>query len=590
MGYLNGMLTLDGTLSKKELQKRKLFFALNAMVLVFTVIFYVIVYEEMWEDKLSLVSVARWMCFITPAYCVLAVVCKVPITNRVLVCVSYAYAAGVLCGDFATRAGIGAPTWPFMVLIIDFMLVMRVDARYCFGLVCFTVAWLVLLFAEERLRFGLFDIPGTVSEDRRWSTLHETVDCTTPPCPRDTSTATLVSLQVFVVDFVATRGFASDILKEQECMQRTISAVQEIASLLAGYDVEQVAVLLETHEGALPSEMTLALRTLEENLRMYKAYLPKTCLPFGETESSDAGSNSQESSTTCSLVDSAENNVGVLRSQRLGLAPATATLMVLNVKDSLCMLSEEHTCFTDLFTGVLAKTLVEMDMQRGMVDTFIGDRVHCSFNASRRCGNHAASALHTAARMVRASVCATQVNIGIATGKVLCGDMGCAMMRRFSMVGTLLRDVQSVERAGRVLGCDVLCNRICFSDAECEHQLRLVPCKVEFATGCVAVVAELMVSAADASDHNLNTQSANEWMYAIGGKKDWDDYNRAVEGYLKGNGSAGDIERLWVSTGGCGTPASAVPSGRCRVLCTRTLTEEATVLDDVLTVLQGKNV
>ena len=575
MGCLNRMLTLDGTLSKKELQKRKLFFTLNAMVLVFTVVFHILMHEEIWEDQVSLVS--QWVCFITSAYCVLAVVCKVPITNRILVCVSYAYAVVVFSGDFATRAGIGAPMWPLMVLIIDFMLVMRVDARYCFGLVCFTVAWLVLLFAEERLRFGLFDIPGTVSEDRRWSTLHETVDCTTPPCPRDTSTATLVSLQVFVVDFVATRGFASDILKEQECMQRTISAVQEIASLLAGYDVEQVAVLLETHEGALPSEMTLALRTLEENLRMYKAYLPKTCLPFGETESSDAGSKSLES-----IVPSTESNVGVPRSQRLALVPATATLMVLNVKDSLCMLSEEHTCFTDLFTGVLAKTLVEMDMQRGMVDTFIGDRVHCSFNASRRCGNHAASALHTAARMVRASVCATQVNIGIATGKVLCGDMGCAMMRRFSMVGTVLRDVQSVERAGRVLGCDVLCNRICFSDAECEHQLRLVPCKVEFATGCVAVVAELMVAALVTPDHNLKRRAENEWMYAIGGKKDWDDYNRAVEGYLKGNGSAGEIERLWVSAGGCGRPTSAVPSDRCRVLCTRTLTEEATVLDDVL--------
>ena len=575
MGCLNGMLTLDGTLSKKELQKRKLFFALNAITVVFTVVFYILVAEEIWENRFALGS--QWLCFITSAYCVLVVVCKVPITNRILVCVSYAYAVVVFSGDFAARAGIGAPTWPIMVIIIDFMLVMRVDARYCFGLVCFTVAWLVLLFAEERLRFGLFDIPGTVSEDRRWSTLHETVDCTTPPCPRDTSTATLVSLQVFVVDFVATRGFAREILKEQECMQRTISAVQEIASLLAGYDVEQVAVLLETHEGALPSEMTLALRTLEENLRMYKAYLPKTCLPFGETESSDAGSKSLES-----IVPSTESNVGVPRSQRLALVPATATLMVLNVKDSLCMLSEEHTCFTDLFTGVLAKTLVEMDMQRGMVDTFIGDRVHCSFNASRRCGNHAASALHTAARMVRASVCATQVNIGIATGKALCGDMGCAMMRRFSMVGTVLRDVQSVERAGRVLGCDVLCNRICFSDAECEHQLRLVPCKVEFATGCVAVVAELMVAAADASDHTTNRRAENEWMYAIGGKKDWDDYNRAVEGYLKGNGSAGEIERLWVSAGGCGRPASAVPSGRCRVLCTRTLTEEATVLDDVL--------
>ena len=584
MGCLNRMLVLDGTLSKKELQKRKLFFVMNAIILAFTFFFNIIVLERLRQNPIAFIG--QMVNLVTAGGAVLLVVFKVPLTNRRVVCVAYGYALGVFAGDLAARAGVSEAVWPMLVLLVDFMLVMQVGARYCFGLVCFTVAWLVLMAMEERLRFGLFDIPGTVAEDIRWSRLQKTVDCQVPPCERDGVSWMVLSIQVFVVDFVATRGFAREILKEQECMQRTISAVQEIASLLAGYDVEQVAVLLETHEGALPSEMTLALRTLEENLRMYKAYLPKTCLPFGETESSDAGSNLQES-----IVPSTESNVGVLRAQRLALVPATATLMVLNVKDSLCMLSEEHTCFTDLFTGVLAKTLVEMDMQRGMVDTFIGDRVHCSFNASRRCGNHAASALHTAARMVRASVCATQVNIGIATGKVLCGDMGCAMMRRFSMVGTLLRDVQSVERAGRVLGCDVLCNRICFSDAECEHQLRLVPCKVEFATGCVAVVAELITTVDSSQQQNLaSSQSGNEWMYVIGGKKDWDDYNRAVEGYLKGNGSAGEIERLWVSAGGCGRPASAVPSGRCRVLCTRTLTEEATVLDDVLAVSQEKDV
>ena len=45
-------------------------------------------------------------------------------------------------------------------------------------------------------------------------------------------------------------------------MERTINAVQEIASLLAGYDVEQVAELLATHEHELPEGMTTALRSL----------------------------------------------------------------------------------------------------------------------------------------------------------------------------------------------------------------------------------------------------------------------------------------------------------------------------------------
>ena len=130
---------------------------------------------------------------------------------------------------------------------------------------------------------------------------------------------------------------------------------------------------------------------------------------------------------------------------------------------------------------------------RGMVDVFIGDRVHCSFNTSRQCANHATSALH-AATMLLQGLKLSQVNIGVATGKVLRGDMGCEVMRRFSMVGTLVRDVHGMERAGRILGCDVLCNRMCFSDAECEHEMRLIPCKVEVSatSDTPEVVAELL--------------------------------------------------------------------------------------------------
>ena len=55
-------------------------------------------------------------------------------------------------------------------------------------------------------------------------------------------------------------------------MKCTINTVQEIAMLLAGYDVEKVAE--EEHGGELPEGMTTALRKLEQNLRVYKAYLP----------------------------------------------------------------------------------------------------------------------------------------------------------------------------------------------------------------------------------------------------------------------------------------------------------------------------
>ena len=179
-----------------------------------------------------------------------------------------------------------------------------------------------------------------------------------------------------------------------------------------------------------------------------------------------------------------------------------------------------------------------------MVDVFVGDRVHCSFNTSRQCANHATSALHTATMLLQDSK-PSQVNIGVATGKVLRGDMGCEVMRRFSMVGTLVRDVHGMERAERILGCDVLCNRMCFSEAECEHEMRLIPCKVEVSatSDTPEVVAELLPDTAPSMDTSI------EWMYQIGKSKKWENYNTTVRKYLKGDVSAAAVEEAPPNSG-----------------------------------------
>ena len=223
----------------------------------------------------------------------------------------------------------------------------------------------------------------------------------------------------------------------------------------------------------------------------------------------------------------------------LGLTFTKATLFTVNVKDTLRLVSEDGTRFSELFTAVLLNALNATATRHGMVDVFVGDRVHCSFNASRKCANHATSALHAATvlRRTGGEHMSAAFNVGIATGKLLRGDMGCEVMRRFSMVGTLVRDVHLIERAGRVFGCGVLCNRICFSDAECEHDLRLLPCKVEVSQNCEAeIVAELVLS-----DNEADIVDDDEWMYVIGGEKRWDAYNTAVRGYLRGAATAEQV-------------------------------------------------
>ena len=570
MRCLDAALTLDGTLNVVDRQRRKVFFLLNFIVLCATVVFGLNQLRDMRERYIYFVATAAT--FVTSLFSVLLVVRKRRLTTTIIVTTSGISCVCLLFYDLTGRAEYKY-AWPIMVLVIDFLLVMGVPAHYTTAVVACTLVYLALITAEETIRFGILDLPGLVTQEDRRDYVNGMGDCTSLPCTQSTAvTHFAAAAVVFVIDFIATRGFARGLLKEQASMERTINVVQEIASLLAGYDVEQVAELLKAHEGDLPEGMTVALRRLEENLRMYKAYLPQTCLPFENEkervlsllEGSLSMADQSTESRTSRSVSMSSSNVLVrcsVRAQPLGLLSAKVTLLTVNVKDTLSRLVEDSACFSDLFTTLLLKTLQGTETRRGMVDVFIGDRIHCSFNASKQCASHAASALHTATLLIRGGV-TSYANVGVATGKVLRGDMGCEVMRRFSMVGELVCDVNGLERAGRMLGCDVVCNRMCFSDAECEHQLRLLPCKVEVASGCEAqVVAELVVLEHDA------VAVADEWMYMIGGKKDWEEYNIAVRGYLRGEQSDLDVAKAWSAAGGVGTPAHTVPSGTCRVVC-----------------------
>ena len=571
---VEGALTLDGTLDRKDRRKRELFLVINCTFFVFMLFFSVTSYQYG--------GLRRWFTITGVVMSLLSVVhtlCKKKLTTAVVVGDSYFFAFCALSADLVARCN-GDTYWAPLVLVVDMLLVMQVPTRYTAGLVFVVLVWLALMAAEESFRFGIFDLPGLVPQDGefgRRAAAYDRTNCDTLPCAIPSVTVTLGAVLVFVVDFIATRGFATAILKEQATMERTISTVQEIASLLAGYDVEGVAEMLKVHEAALPEGMRDALQSIEENLRKYKAYLPQTCLPFDKEDVKD---DSECDSDTTVSPNSSRAAVLVTRVQ-LGLSSTRATLLTLNIKDTLHRLEEDSARFSDLFTTLLLKTLQATDLRRGMVDVFVGDRIHCSFNASKTCASHATSALHAATVLVRGGdEIAPHVNMGVATGTVLRGDMGCEVMRRFSMMGTLVSDVNVLERAGRVLGCSVLCNRLCFSDAECEHQLRLIPCKIELAAGCDAeVVAELVVTIGGRAKSPVE-----EWMYVVGGKKDWEDYNLAVRSFMRGECSAEDVAAA-ERKGPAYTPVNVVASsGGCDVLYlpvrARGSEVKASILDD----------
>ena len=168
-------------------------------------------------------------------------------------------------------------TWPLFVVVVDLTLVLRLKRGYSLAVVVCVVLWLAVSGAEKVWRFGLYDVPLSRPAADRLEIFMDRSDCTTLPCGVevvDAMVATLLGVFVFLIDFIATRGFAEEVAREQGRMQHTIATVQHIATLLASYDVDMVSEILTRTKSDLPSSMHTALAVLEQNIRAHRPYLP----------------------------------------------------------------------------------------------------------------------------------------------------------------------------------------------------------------------------------------------------------------------------------------------------------------------------
>ena len=454
----------------------------------------------------------------------------------------YANALGLFASDVILR-GVGRITWPIFVCVIDALLVAGVPTMVTSVLVAAVVFYLLLMYAETVLRMGVLDFPGSISQSLRREELSQMLDCDTVPCPRnaaDTLGDSMTPLIVFVLDYIVTRGFSVSMVNSQKRLEKTIDVMQHIADLLANYDIETVSEVLDERQSSLPPKVCATLRTLERNLRLYKPYLPQSCFQDdfrGEEEKQDGTEKDSGSASTATVSSSSSAStplnvpVPAASVRQLRLTASFATLLVVNIKNSL---SEEATDLSSLFSDVLTATLAATG--RGVVDLFVGDKIHCSFNTSRRCATHAVAAVHMAKGLAFPcnSDVSDRVNVGISSGKVLMGEMGCLAMRRFSVFGKLLQEVQEVERVGRAVGSNVVCSLATFKDAECEHRMRLLPLSLsrrDDGTGEALIVADLVVGARDTGPG----ARAGEWLYHVGAmQEEWATFNNAVRKYLDG--------------------------------------------------------
>ena len=271
------IVSMNGTIAGAEKQRRKVLLVAFSMFLMF-LLFYASVALRNEETREGAVLI---VCLLLPTqtYVILRIVSLHEITNNELKVLAAVNVITCVISDLNGRST-GTIAWPFLVLVVDFLLIMRVGNSCVLSVVVCGLLWIFTTIFEDAYRIGIYDIPFiTPSQSVRRDILNEKSDCTDLPCARgleDAMASEIAAVLVFVMDFIATRGFANEVVREQDAMQRTINTVQEITQLLSRYDVDAVAERLASCKGdlALPEMMEATLQQMEANLRTYKPYLP----------------------------------------------------------------------------------------------------------------------------------------------------------------------------------------------------------------------------------------------------------------------------------------------------------------------------
>eukprot|EP00756_Hemistasia_phaeocysticola_P039437 Hpha_TRINITY_DN16814_c5_g4::TRINITY_DN16814_c5_g4_i1::g.151598::m.151598 len=117
---------------------------------------------------------------------------------------------------------------------------------------------------------------------------------------------------------------------------------------------------------------------------------------------------------------------------------------------------------------------------KGVPDTFSGDRMMTSFGAVRNLSTHRKAAAVTAAGLQKLNPGELKdpvtVSSAVVSGDALCGNIGCAGMKRFSFLSTLVTHGFALERVAKELGGLSVTDRVTGGEVKSD----VVVCVVEF--------------------------------------------------------------------------------------------------------------
>eukprot|EP00756_Hemistasia_phaeocysticola_P041222 Hpha_TRINITY_DN16904_c0_g1::TRINITY_DN16904_c0_g1_i1::g.54529::m.54529 len=456
--------------------------------------------------------------------------------------------------DSYNAAAVEQRNWSLVVVYLDVALVLD-RMRPVSAMIVVTLTWLFVANIESAFRFGLYD---EISAARP-----PVCDCLDPPCTTSfigNIAAWTVGAMVLLFDFHLTRGFATNLRLQLRRVNSSVNVAAQVAAALARYDTSTAEGAIA--EGAdLPPELRDAFRQMIHNLKVYKPYLPHSCL-LGETDSlPDEYIPPPESADKTLFVDPPELRSpihgmeevmtppeGPQASQRsppsgstsladhsirglhlpgvpplpsplemsLSMSVSSRRVAARRARVSLAVSNKiGYLKSADNLAGAANSNWIADDVERwqsavvetrGVVDLVGGDRRYASFNARQRCDNHAAAAMNVLSKRYDAewSGC-------VVTGLAVCGDFGSSDVLRFMVLGGMASSLHPLERTAARWGINVLADGEAFSAAFASWEGKLL--------GCVFIpkrgAGPLRLYSITGRRDQAQQQGPEEWMYEL---------------------------------------------------------------------------
>eukprot|EP01064_Diplonema_japonicum_P026184 TRINITY_DN3759_c2_g2_i1.p1 TRINITY_DN3759_c2_g2~~TRINITY_DN3759_c2_g2_i1.p1 ORF type:complete len:857 (+),score=191.53 TRINITY_DN3759_c2_g2_i1:89-2659(+) len=218
--------------------------------------------------------------------------------------------------------------------------------------------------------------------------------------------------------------------------------------------------------------MQISFLQMMKNLVEYRNYMPASVLQDDVEEENDetseettisrvTGGGKSESLKLSKLSDS--SSLHAMRNHAISGTEARHKKVTLLACNMLSFLNGQGDGATQLLKGVadyLTMALHYIKNSKGVPDSFNGDRLFASWNGVRACSSYRTAAYNCARGISRDQSTGKRFSIGIVSGEVRCGNMGCDGMKKYTFVGSLASWVHIVERVGRIRGADVAIDNV----------------------------------------------------------------------------------------------------------------------------------